>query len=163
MNSSRKKEVETTKENDFLTPFEEQKAPEQAKAPEAPVSSLKISETPKKSLVFEPVITGDFEVIDFKEVGETILAQFKGVELIDGFTDESGAHKDMLVFTDYESRKKLVLNPSYSLEKLFVHKVSESPIFWEKNPIFQITFTGVDVIKGGKKVKNFAFQIAYDN
>ena len=162
MNSSRtaaKAKAEQSKETDFLTPFEQ--APEQA--PEVAQNTLKMIEAPKAPLSFEQVITGDFEVVDFKEVGETITAHYKGEERIDGFIDEQGSQKEMLVFTDYHSRKKLVLNPSYSLVKLFVHKVSESPIFWENNPVFQITYTGSDTIAGGKKVKNFDFKLAYIN
>ena len=160
MNSSRKKEAEQAKEENFLnTP---------SAAPKVDALSIQEAEEvappqpAKKVLQFQQVDTGDFEVVDFKTAGETLTARYEGTSLIEGFVDKQGQQKEMLIFRDYETGQKKVVNPSYVLEKFFVHKVSDTLIKWDSLPVFQITYTNTTEIKGGGTVKNFSIQVAYE-
>lgn len=139
--------------------------PQTEAAPEPKKDALKISETPQapqnKGLVFETIDTGDFDVVEFSAEGETLVARYEGVAQFEGFVDENDNPKDMLVFREYGTGLKKVVNPSYSLEKMFVHKDSETKVEWDKNPIFQITFIEkVPLAKG--HLKKFKFGIAYE-
>lgn len=116
--------------------------------------------TQTDALEFQTVDTGDFDFHDFKEnptfVGE-YLESWTGNQ--DGGTDDVTG----LVFREHGTGDKVILPRSYQLEKLFHHKQSETPIEWDKNPVFQITRGKDKELKGGKTVATFTFKIAYPN
>ena len=114
--------------------------------------------TTSNSLTFSPVDTGDFDIHDWKE-----SRTFTGTYLRPFISEEYGGSDPVngLCFIQYGTDQKVILSSNYQLEKLFVHQQSETPIMWEKNPIFQITRGEDHVKKDGKKVATFTFQVAY--
>lgn len=109
---------------------------------------------------FEPVNTGDFEVWDTQTKPE-LIARFVGTGEFEGFEDQLGQPKEMLKFIEHGTEKLYLADPSYHLYKLFVKRVSETPIKWDLNPTFKIKFTGKEDIGGGRSVKNYVFKVAY--
>lgn len=114
--------------------------------------------TVSKSLSFESVDTGDFDIHDWKEektftgqyVRQFISEEYGGTDPVTG-----------LLFQEYGTNMKVVLSNNYQLEKLFVHKTSETVIDWEKNPIFEITRGEDKKKKDGKSFATFTIKVAY--
>jgi hypothetical protein len=110
------------------------------------------------SLKFNTVDTGDFDFFNF-ENSKTFTGTFQTAWL--GTNDGGSDDVTGLVFTEYGTEARLILPRNYQLEKLFVHQQSETPIDWDKNPVFRITRGADKELKGGKTVATFTFQFAY--
>lgn len=111
-------------------------------------------------LKFNQVDTGDFDFHDFQE-NKVFTGQY--LESWTGTNDGGTDDVTGLVFKEYGTSQRVILPRNYQLEKLFHHKQSETPIDWERSPIFEITRGADKELKGGKTVATFTFRFAYES
>lgn len=108
---------------------------------------------------FQDIDTGDFLIHDWKQE-PTLIAEWTGVTSNHPLTNKDGSPKEMLSFKDRQGQRVLV-DHSYQLTKLLVHRQSETQIDWTRRIEFKLTRTGSKDIGGGQTVSTFVHKFRY--
>lgn len=139
----------------------EQTPAAQAAAEEAPQDKLKFKPEESDELSFEATGVSQFdEILEFQTPGEIFTGVYLKTQEFDGFTDDEGNKKPMLVFERWKTKEICIANPNWQLYEFFVNRNTRTEINWDK-AVFQITFVGYNKTSGGNKVSKFQIKVAH--